>query len=111
MRWPSDKKGARPAGNRRAPQKNIAEVNGDNPEHSPDHHPPQGLIPVGPVAAEIVADLRFRRQVGELLAELGAERSITTIIDTKLDTYVEIEPEALEATGGNRFWPLPLRDV
>ncbi len=76
----------------------------------------------GEVATEAVADLRFRRRVqqvhrlgaravGELLAELGAERSIMTLIDQKLDTYAELEPEALEAAGGDRFWPLPLRVV
>ena len=34
-----------------------------------------------------------------------------TFIDKKLDRYVEIEPEALEATGGDGFWPVPLREV
>ena len=74
------------------------------------------------VAADAVADLRFRRRVerlhrlgpravGELLAELGAELSITSIIDQKLDTYADLDAEDIEATGGNRFWPLPLREV
>ncbi len=83
---------------------------------------PQGLRPIGQSAAEAVADLRFRRQVqllhalgprvtAELLAEIGAERSITTIIDRKLTRYAELEPETLEAVGGDRFWPLPLREV
>ncbi len=74
------------------------------------------------VAAETVARLRFRRQVealhqlgpratAELLAEIGAERSIMTIIDRKLDTYTELEPEILEVAGGDRFWPAPLREV
>ena len=78
--------------------------------------------PVGSLAAELVADLRFRRQVlrlhrlgprvtAELLAELGAERSIQTVIDRKLDTYAELEPEALEVTGGDGFWPVPLHEV
>jgi hypothetical protein len=77
---------------------------------------------VCPLAAEVVADLRRRRHVqqvhrlgdrvfGELLAELGAERDIGTIIDRKLDTYAELEPEVLEAAGGDRFWPVPLREV
>ena len=68
------------------------------------------------------ADLRFHRRVqrlhrlgdrvlGEFLAELGAERGITTIIDQKLERYAGLEPEALEATGGDRFWPAPLREV
>ncbi len=82
----------------------------------------QGLQPFGPIAAGVVADLRFRHQVlrlhrlgprvtAELLAEIGAERSIMTLIDRKLDTYAELDPEALEATGGDRFWPAPLSEV
>ena len=72
--------------------------------------------------AMAVADLRFRRQcqrlhalgnraMAEFLAELGAERGIQTVIDRKLDTYAEIEPEILEAAGGDGFWPVPLREV
>ena len=33
------------------------------------------------------------RVLGEFLAEIGAERSIMTLIDRKLDTYAELEPE------------------
>ncbi len=80
------------------------------------------LCSIGAIAAEIVADMRFRRQVlrlhrlgprvtAELLAEIGAERSIQTIIDKKLDTYVELDPEAIEATGGDKFWPVPIHGV
>ena len=75
-----------------------------------------------PGAAEIVADLKFRRQVervhalgarvtAELLAELGAERSIQTIIDRKLDTYAALDPEAIEAAGADRFGSLPIHEV
>ena len=74
------------------------------------------------VAADVVADLRFRRCVArlhrlgprvtaELLAEIGGERGIQTIIDRKLDRYVDLYPEALAATGGGRFWPVPMREV
>ena len=74
------------------------------------------------VAAEIVARLHFRRQVerlhrlgpratAELLAEIGAERGITTVIDRKLDTYLDIDPEALEAAGGDQFPPVPIHAV
>ena len=45
------------------------------------------------------------------LAELGAERSIQTVIDQKLDTYAELEPEVLEAAGGDEFWQPPLHGV
>ena len=80
------------------------------------------LRPIGQVAIEVVADLRFRRQVirlhrqgpravGEFLAELGAERSVQTPIDQKLDTYAQIEFETLEAAGGNDFPPVPLHEV
>ena len=79
-------------------------------------------FPIGLAASEVLADLRFRRQcqhlhalgdrvLGEFLAEIGAERSIQTIIDKKLDTYVDLDPEALEATGGDGFWPAPIREV
>ncbi len=74
------------------------------------------------VTADAVAELRFRRQVdrlhrlgsratAELLAEIGAERSIMTIIDRKLDRYTGLDPAALEAAGGGEFWPAPLREV
>ena len=72
--------------------------------------------------AMVVADLRFRRQcqrlhalgnraMTEFLAEIGAERSIMTLIDLKLDRYAALDPEALEATGGDSFWPAPIREV
>ena len=75
-----------------------------------------------PVKADAVADLRFRRRVerlhrlgpravAELLAEIGVERGIGTIIDRKLDLYVDLDIAAIEATGGDKFWPLPLRGV
>ncbi len=81
-----------------------------------------GLRPIGAIAAEVVADLRFRRKVirlhrqgprvlGEYLAELGGDRGIRTVIDQKLDTYAEIEPEALEAAGGDEFWQPTLHGV
>ena len=74
------------------------------------------------IAAVVVGDLRFRRQVehlhrlgpratAELLAEIGVERSIMTIIDRKLATYAGLDPAAVEAIGGGDFWPAPLREV
>ncbi len=77
---------------------------------------------IGQIAAEVVADLSFRRDVqqvhrlgdrvfGELLAELGAERGIQTIIDQKLNKYASLDPKALEVTGGDDFWPAPLHKV
>ena len=80
------------------------------------------LHPIGQIAAEVVADMRFRRKVirlhrqgphvlGELLAELGVERDIGTIIDRKLDTYAELDLEALQAAGGDDFWQLPIHRI
>lgn len=78
--------------------------------------------PIGKIAAEVVADLKFRRQVqqvhrlgdrvlGELLAEIGAERGIQSIIDQKLERYAELDPETLEAVSGDKFWPVPIHEV
>ena len=82
----------------------------------------QGLRPIGEIAAEVVEDLAYRRKVkrlhklgarilAEYLAELGVERDIRTIIDRKLDVYGEIDPEALRATGCDRFPPVPIHVV
>jgi hypothetical protein len=49
--------------------------------------------------------------MAELLAELGAERSIQTIIDRKLERYIELTPEQLKATGGNDLPPPPFHSV
>ena len=81
-----------------------------------------GLRPVGEIAAELVANIRFRRQVehlhrlgaravGELLAEVAADRGIRVVIEQKLNRYADVVPAALEATGGDGFWPAPLREV
>ena len=77
---------------------------------------------IGEVAADVVADLRFRRKVqrlhglgprilAELLAEIAAERNIWVIVEQKLDTYAEIDPDALDAVNGNKFWPTPLHEL
>ena len=74
------------------------------------------------VAAETVSHPHFRRQVerlhrlgpratAELLAEIGGERGIQTIVDQKLERYTELDPEALEATGGDDFPPNPIHEV
>ena len=51
------------------------------------------------------------RVLDALLVEIGAERGITTIIDQKLNVYTEIEAEALEAAGGDEFWPVPIPGI
>ena len=77
---------------------------------------------IGEVAAEIVAQLRFRRQVervhalgprvlAELLAEIAVERSIRVIVERKLDRFAGLDPDALNATGGDQFPPTPLHLV
>ena len=76
----------------------------------------------GPVDADIMTDLTFQRHVhrlhqlgdrvlGEFLAELGAERSIQTLIDMKVARYAALTSEQLRATGGDRFPPTPIRQV
>jgi hypothetical protein len=81
-----------------------------------------GVEPPPTSVTEAVADLRFERQVrllhrlgprpvAELLAELGAERNIQTIIDRKLARYTKLTPEQLRATGGDRFPPTPIHRV
>ncbi len=68
------------------------------------------------------ADVRFRRKVRrllgrgdrlivEMLAELGAERLIATIIDQMLDRYLALADEALDATGARDFPPAPIHGV
>ncbi len=82
----------------------------------------QGLQPIGQIAAEVVADVRFRRQVlrlhrlgprvtAELLAEIGAERGIRTVIDRKLATYAELDPKVIEVVEGAGFGPATLYEV
>ena len=75
----------------------------------------------GVIAAITVSDLRFQRQVarlyelgprvvGEFLAELGAERLLTSLIEEKLSEYIAF-PAALTVTGGQHFPPVPLHLV
>ncbi len=81
-----------------------------------------GWRPLGAVAADVVQDLTFRRKVqrlhakgarlvGELLAELAAERGLGTIIDQKLDRFLTVPDEGLDATGTHAFPISPLHGV
>ena len=105
---------------------NVSAGGRDVPRDSPSGLRKQastpGLVPIGPIAAVVVADLRFQRQVervhalgpravAELLAEIGAERGITTIIDRKLDTYAGLDAAAIEAAGADRFPPAPFPEI
>ncbi len=78
--------------------------------------------PIGAIAAEIVADLKFRRQVirlrqqgdrvlCEAFAHIGAKHGIRTSIEQTIDHFAEIDPEALQATGSDDFPPLPIHVV
>ena len=77
---------------------------------------------IGAIAAEVVADLRFRRQVqrlhrlgdrvlGEVFAHLGAKHGIQTSIEQTVERFAELDPETLEATGGDEFSPVPIHEV
>jgi len=77
---------------------------------------------VGAVTAQIVQDLKYRRKikrlvakgervVGEMLAELAADRNLGTAIDEALDRYIEIPDEALDVANGRDFPPAPLHEV
>ena len=76
---------------------------------------------MGAVAAVIVSDLTFRRQVerlcphprfmAELLAEIAAEQNILVEIEAKLARHSGLTDEALAATGGDRFPPSPIHAV
>ncbi len=81
-----------------------------------------GFKTIGEIAAEIVGHLPFQRKIerfhhlgprvlGEMLAELGAERSIMTAIIQMIERYIELNPEVLEAAGGDDFSPIPIHQV
>ena len=74
------------------------------------------------IEADVIADLRRQRHVrklhrlgprvlDELLVEIGAERSITTIIERKIERYAGLDPEALATIGGDGFCPVSIREV
>ena len=46
--------------------------------------------------------------IDALLVEIGAERSIMTLIERKIERYAGLDVEALEITGGDQFPPLPV---
>ena len=81
-----------------------------------------GWRPITIVAAQVVQDLTFRRKVrrlvakgdrivGEMLAELAADRNLGTVNDEALDRYLAIPDEALDITNGRGFPPPPLHEV
>ena len=89
----------------------------------PTHPPKSGsLRPIGAIAAEIVADMKFRRQVirlrqqgdralCEAFAHLGAKHGIQTSIEQTVEHFADLDFEAIQATGGNDFPPIPIHEV
>ena len=80
------------------------------------------LRPIGPIAAEVVADLRFRREVqrlhrrgdrvlAEAFAHLGAKHFIQTSIEQIIERFAGLDPEALDAAVGDEFWQPPIHEV
>ncbi len=78
--------------------------------------------PVGELAAEVVADLRFRnkmtvllamgnRPVAEMVAEFAVHHGLEAELDQVLDRYLEIPTAALDATNGRDLPPIPLHEV
>jgi hypothetical protein len=70
---------------------------------------------LGEYTDDIMADLTFQRHVGhlhalgprvvgELLAQLGAEKNIRTAIDQMLARYAKLTSEQVKAAGGDK-WP------
>ena len=80
------------------------------------------MHPVGPIAAKVVSDLRFRRRMealhamgpratAELFAEVIAAPLDQFTIEERLDRFLAISDDALDASGGGRFPPAPLHEV
>jgi hypothetical protein len=77
---------------------------------------------VGTIAAETVADARFRRRVerfhaqgprltAELLAQVAADRSLGGYLDALLDRFLALDPETLRIVGADRMPPTPIHTV
>ena len=80
------------------------------------------MRPIGEAIDDLVGRLRFHRQVerlhslgpraiGELLAEIGEQRSCRTYIEMRLRAYAAIPPETLRELDGDRFPRPPLYEV
>ena len=73
-------------------------------------------------APGVIADMRRQRHVRQLyrlgpraidalLIEIGAERSIMTLIERKIEKYAALDIDALENAGGDRFPASPTYEV
>jgi hypothetical protein len=80
------------------------------------------FLPLGEVIDDLVGDLRLHRQVervhalgpratGELLVEIGEQRSCRTFIDQRLEGYADLDPETVKALDGDKFPRPPLYRV
>ncbi len=78
----------------------------------------EAFRPIGEIAAEVVASLRFRQQVehlhrlgpraiGELLREVADDDNL----GNALAAYQRLTPDVLKALDGDRFPPLPVHEV
>ena len=116
---------ARAASRAKRRRVNTAPVNFDpaaNPIIARHWFGVEPLHPIGPIAAEIVADVKFRHQVerlyrlgprvvGEAFAHIGIKHSIRTSVEQTVEHFTELEPEVLEAAGGDEFWQPPIHGV
>ncbi len=79
-------------------------------------------LPIGETVADLVDDLRLHRQVeklcqlgpravGELLVEIGEQRSCRTFIDQRLEAYNRLDPKTVNAVAGDQFPRPPLYEV
>ena len=77
---------------------------------------------IGPAAAALVADLRFRnkmtvllamgdRPVAEMVAEFAVRHGLEAELDQVLDHYLEIPDGALDVINGRHSPPAPLHEV
>lgn len=76
------------------------------------------IRPIGEIAAEVVASLRFRQQVehlyrlgpraiGELLREVADDENL----GNALAAYQRLTPDVIKALGGDRGPPRPIHEV
>lgn len=104
------------------PQTNPAPVDGLPPGLDPKTHPVICRHIFGIEPPPSARDLRFKhdverlhrlgpRALHELLSELGATRQILTLIENRTAQFASIDPDALTATGGDRFPPAPIHQV
>ena len=76
----------------------------------------------GVTVPHVIADLRRQRHVQKLyrlgpraldalLVEIGAERSIMTLVEKKIERYAALDINTLELADGDRFPPAPIHVV